>query len=71
MQAFIHRETTIHGGIRALDKNSYIMRVKYKKLEIETADELVFGTAPYPMTTSRGLVIGGGREKILLEEYGF
>ncbi len=37
------------------------MRMKYRKLEIETADELVFGTAPYPVTTSRGLVIGGGK----------
>ena len=36
------------------------MRMKYSKLEIETADQLVFGTAPYPVTTSRGLVIGGG-----------
>ncbi len=36
------------------------MRMKYNKLEIETADQLVFGTAPYPVTTSRGLVIGGG-----------
>lgn len=34
--------------------------MKYNKLEIETADKLVFGTAPYPVTTSRGLVIGGG-----------
>jgi methanol--5-hydroxybenzimidazolylcobamide Co-methyltransferase len=34
--------------------------MKYNKLEIETADMLVFGTAPYPVTTSRGLVIGGG-----------
>jgi methanol--5-hydroxybenzimidazolylcobamide Co-methyltransferase len=37
------------------------MRMKYNKLEIETADQLVFGTAPYPVTTSRGLVIGGGK----------
>ena len=37
------------------------MRMKYSKLEIKTADQLVFGTAPYPVTTSRGLVIGGGR----------
>jgi len=36
------------------------MPMKYNKLEIETADQLVFGTAPYPVTTSRGLVIGGG-----------
>ena len=35
--------------------------MKYNKLEIESADELVFGTAPYPVTTSRGLVIGGGK----------
>ncbi len=36
-------------------------RMKYNKLEIESADSLVFGTAPYPVTTSRGLVIGGGK----------
>lgn len=36
-------------------------RMKYNKLEIESADQLVFGTAPYPVTTSRGLVIGGGK----------
>ena len=35
--------------------------MKYNKLEIETADKLVFGTAPHPVTTSRGLVIGGGK----------
>ena len=35
--------------------------MKYNKLEIESADQLVFGTAPYPVTTSRGLVIGGGK----------
>lgn len=34
--------------------------MKYHKLEIESADQLVFGTAPYPVTTGRGLVIGGG-----------
>jgi methanol--5-hydroxybenzimidazolylcobamide Co-methyltransferase len=34
--------------------------MKYNKLEIERADNLVFGTAPHPVTTSRGLVIGGG-----------
>jgi methanol--5-hydroxybenzimidazolylcobamide Co-methyltransferase len=35
--------------------------MKYNKLEIESADQLVFGTAPYPVTTGRGLVIGGGK----------
>jgi len=35
--------------------------MKYNKLEIESADKLVFGTAPHPVTTSRGLVIGGGK----------
>ncbi len=35
--------------------------MKYNKLEIESADSLVFGTAPHPVTTSRGLVIGGGK----------
>ncbi len=34
--------------------------MKYNKLEIESADKLVFGTAPHPVTTGRGLVIGGG-----------
>jgi methanol--5-hydroxybenzimidazolylcobamide Co-methyltransferase len=34
--------------------------MKYKKLEIESADDLVFGSAPHPVTTGRGLVIGGG-----------
>ncbi len=37
------------------------MNMKYKKLEIESADHLVFGMAPHPVTTSRGLVIGGGK----------
>ena len=40
------------------------MRMKYNKLEIESADHLVFGTAPYPVTTSRGLVIGGGKATV-------
>ncbi len=35
--------------------------MKYNKLEIESADKLIFGTAPHPVTTSRGLVIGGGK----------
>lgn len=43
-----------------MDKISYIMGMKYNKLEIETAEQLVFGTAPHPVTTRRGLVIGGG-----------
>lgn len=37
------------------------MRMKYRRLQIESADQLVFGTAPFPVTTGRGLVIGGGR----------
>jgi methanol--5-hydroxybenzimidazolylcobamide Co-methyltransferase len=36
------------------------MNMKYKKLEIESVDHLVFGKAPYPVTTPRGLIIGGG-----------
>ena len=35
--------------------------MKFNKLEIDSADRLIFGTAPYPVTTPRGLVIGGGR----------
>ncbi len=37
------------------------MRMKYRKLEINSAKDLVFGTAPYPVNTGRGLSIGGGR----------
>jgi methanol--5-hydroxybenzimidazolylcobamide Co-methyltransferase len=35
--------------------------MKYKKLQIESADQLFFGSAPYPVTTGRGLIIGGGK----------
>jgi methanol--5-hydroxybenzimidazolylcobamide Co-methyltransferase len=35
--------------------------MKYNKLTIESADLLVFGSAPFPVTTSRGLIIGGGK----------
>lgn len=34
--------------------------MKYKSLVINSAKELIFGTAPYPVTTPRGLIIGGG-----------
>jgi methanol--5-hydroxybenzimidazolylcobamide Co-methyltransferase len=34
--------------------------MKYKSLVINSANELIFGTAPYPVTTPRGLIIGGG-----------
>lgn len=34
--------------------------MKYKKLAITDSEELVFGKALYPVTTRRGLVIGGG-----------
>ncbi|MDX2185536.1 MAG: methyltransferase MtaB domain-containing protein [Opitutaceae bacterium] len=34
--------------------------MKYKKLAIETPDQLVFGFAPYPVQTKRGMNIGGG-----------
>ncbi len=37
------------------------MNMKFNKLEIESADQLIFGSAPYPVTTPRGLVIGGGK----------
>jgi len=32
----------------------------YRKLTIEKAEDLIFGYAPHPVTTPRGLVIGGG-----------
>lgn len=34
--------------------------MKYSKLTIERPEELIFGYAPKPVTTPRGLVIGGG-----------
>lgn len=34
--------------------------MKFNKLAISTPDELIFGKALYPVTTRRGLVIGGG-----------
>ncbi len=34
--------------------------MKYKSLEISRVEDLLFGTAKYPVTTRRGLVIGGG-----------
>ena len=34
--------------------------MKYKKLTINTAEELIFGKAPYPVKTRRGLEFGGG-----------
>ncbi len=34
--------------------------MKYKRLTIDNADDLVFGFAPYPVKTPRGLFIGGG-----------
>ncbi len=33
----------------------------YEALSIDRPDELYFGTTPYPLTTRRGLEIGGGR----------
>jgi methanol--5-hydroxybenzimidazolylcobamide Co-methyltransferase len=35
--------------------------MKYNKLVIQTPEALMFGNAPYPVTTRRGLVIGGGK----------
>ncbi len=35
--------------------------MKYNKLVISDPKDLVFGTAPFPVKTGRGLVIGGGR----------
>jgi methanol--5-hydroxybenzimidazolylcobamide Co-methyltransferase len=34
--------------------------MKYNELAISTPEELLFGNAKYPVTTRRGLVIGGG-----------
>ncbi len=34
--------------------------MKYRQLAIPRADDLLFGTAPHPLTTRRGLRIGGG-----------
>jgi methanol--5-hydroxybenzimidazolylcobamide Co-methyltransferase len=34
--------------------------MKYDKLSISTPEDLLFGNAKYPVTTRRGLVIGGG-----------
>jgi methanol--5-hydroxybenzimidazolylcobamide Co-methyltransferase len=35
--------------------------MKFKTCRIEKKEELIFGSAPYPVKTPRGLVIGGGR----------
>jgi len=35
--------------------------MKFSKLTIQNSEELLFGTAPHPVRTRRGLVIGGGR----------
>jgi methanol--5-hydroxybenzimidazolylcobamide Co-methyltransferase len=35
--------------------------MKYKKLVIESPEQLMFGHAPYPVKTRRGLEIGGGQ----------
>ena len=34
--------------------------VTYSRLAIPSSDDLIFGTAPYPVTLANGLVIGGG-----------
>lgn len=34
--------------------------MKYNKLTIEKPQDLIFGHAPHPVTTPRGLIIGGG-----------
>ncbi len=34
--------------------------MKYKKLEIDNPQELIYGYSPKPVTTRRGLIIGGG-----------
>ncbi|HOS02089.1 MAG TPA: methyltransferase MtaB domain-containing protein, partial [Candidatus Hydrogenedentes bacterium] len=33
---------------------------QYKKLAIPNPTDLIFGVSPKPLTTRRGLVIGGG-----------
>jgi methanol---5-hydroxybenzimidazolylcobamide Co-methyltransferase len=35
--------------------------MKYKKLALTNAKDLVFGIAPHPVKTPRGLIIGGGK----------
>ncbi len=35
--------------------------MKYQSLAISDPGQLIFGTAPKPVTTSRGLIIGGGK----------
>jgi methanol--5-hydroxybenzimidazolylcobamide Co-methyltransferase len=35
--------------------------MKFKSLSISNPQDLIFGTAPHPVTTPRGLVIGGGK----------
>ncbi|MBL7005962.1 MAG: methanol--corrinoid methyltransferase [Spirochaetia bacterium] len=35
--------------------------MKYTDLAIKNPDDLIFGKSPYPVTTPRGLVIGGGK----------
>ncbi len=37
------------------------LEMKYNKLAISDKDDLIFGHAPFPVTTRRGLVIGGGK----------
>jgi len=36
------------------------MKMKYNKLVIDQPEKLIFGSSPYPVTTARGLEIGGG-----------
>jgi methanol--5-hydroxybenzimidazolylcobamide Co-methyltransferase len=36
------------------------VELAYRELAIESPDDLIFGVAPRPLTTRRGLVIGGG-----------
>lgn len=35
-------------------------RPRYSSLAIDSAEQLIFGTAPHPVTTRSGMVIGGG-----------
>ncbi len=40
--------------------NKGIIMKQFKALEINNADDLIFGNSKYPVTTKHGLVIGGG-----------
>ena len=45
--------------IRFIIRKTY--KMKFKELAISNHKELYFGTAPHPVKTPRGLIIGGVR----------